>query len=245
MKSTVDDVMHPQYPVRNLFLNCRSGWHRAGVCGQHLQCALNYMSLPGGRVFNAKLFALVDHIDDDEYNARMRGAIEWTRNPWISMQGGRCDHKHLYAYEACRTHRVAFTHFKECWQRIDDILAELQQGEIAHRESRAPRSPPPFANAPWHSERPRWATFEHSAENWWELLDSLGVDSQARADLFCLANTSAKGREAAMNIIFKILKKLNDGERYETCASAFVHICVKNAMEKLNAPTSTSRRAEY
>ena len=57
-----------------------------------------------------------------------------------------------------------------------------------------------------------WETFSLSQEHYVELLDSVGFDTDARMELFMLAQLGSGGRDAANNIIHKVHKKKAAGE---------------------------------
>lgn len=77
--------------------------------------------------------------------------------------------------------------------------------------------------------RASWETFEFSVEAWSSVLDQLGADEPSRMALFTLAQHT---HSAAVEVMWKIVKKLNDGFHINS-PSAFLHSNVKNAWHRI------------
>ena len=100
---------------------------------------------------------------------------------------------------------------------------------------RPPAGPPPGflrGTGERRDDRRPWETFEHNAENWAEVLIEIGVDRDARRELFCLGQMGEEEFRRAQGIIAKLLKKESDHDRPHN-PSGFVHSCVKIAQDEL------------
>ena len=100
---------------------------------------------------------------------------------------------------------------------------------------RPPAGPPPgFLRGAGErrDDRRPWETFEHNPENWAEVLIEIGVDRDARRELFCLGQMGDEEFRRAQGIIAKLLKKESDYDRPHN-PSGFVHSCVKIAQDEL------------
>ena len=79
----------------------------------------------------------------------------------------------------------------------------------------------------------QWQTFEWDPALWVDLLDEIGADENARRDLFLLSQIR---KEDANDIVWKIVKKMTDGDHLVN-ASAFIHSSCKNVRHASRAYT--------
>ena len=79
----------------------------------------------------------------------------------------------------------------------------------------------------------QWQTFEWDPALWVDLLDEIGADENARRDLFLLSQIR---KEDANDIVWKIVKKMTDGDHLVN-ASAFNHSSCKNVRHASRAYT--------
>ena len=106
---------------------------------------------------------------------------------------------------------------------------------------RAPAGPPPDhlignrGGRECHGrERPleTWQTFEHTPESWHRVLNDIGIDINARRELFCLSQMGDDELWRAQDIISNLLKKESNNDRPHN-PSGFVHACVLNVQNDL------------
>ena len=241
------------------YVHCRTGFHRASTCGAFLAEVLNYITDGNARVFNAQLFPLHGCYDRDLRSKMLNNALSWASLPWNLRDGGRRTKMSLYAYEACMLDPTASSHWHGVYNTIDTWYPL-----VPHPPCEPPiHQPPPPPPAPDRSssssyraparaseQLPDWATFEKSPRVWWELLDQLGCDRLSRRSLFCLAQFSDDGYEAANSALSKLVKKQADNEDISN-ASALLHTLCKNARHVLDPrfvggePVCKKRRSDW
>ncbi|HIE68684.1 MAG TPA: hypothetical protein EYP98_00190 [Planctomycetes bacterium] len=78
-----------------------------------------------------------------------------------------------------------------------------------------------------------WKSLTFDIDNWYDVLDSFGVDDTSQKELALLSQLSWEGAEESNQIISKLLKKHADGEEVRN-PSAFVHRAVQNARNGLH-----------
>jgi len=81
--------------------------------------------------------------------------------------------------------------------------------------------------------REPWAKPGATPHDWTDVLIEKGVDRKARQELFNLSQHSELGWMAANDLIYKLLTK--DRQEFRSSPSAFVHVCTRNARERIEA----------
>ena len=76
------------------------------------------------------------------------------------------------------------------------------------------------------------STFQHSPESWRRVLNDIGIDINARRELFCLSQMGDDELWRAQDIISNLLKKESNNDRPRN-PSGFVHACVLNVQNDL------------
>ena len=76
------------------------------------------------------------------------------------------------------------------------------------------------------------STFQHSPESWRRVLNDIGIDINARRELFCLSQMGDEELSRAQDIIDNLLKKESNNDRPRN-PSGFVHACVLNVQNDL------------
>jgi len=86
---------------------------------------------------------------------------------------------------------------------------------------------------------PEWATLEFNCQHWVNMLTHIGVDNDAQAELFALAQQNGDdGKLRANHCIAKLLKKVSDGEHVWN-PSGYMHQAVKSERHEIE------QNAEY
>ena len=116
--ATVIDIMsrslYRNTLVRNFFVHCRSGWHRASVVGRCLRNGHTVIATEGqGRMFNCQVFSLNDAYGHHDRDYRMEIAIRWSSKPWALIEGGSLNRDQHYAYEACMSDEYSVDGFNK------------------------------------------------------------------------------------------------------------------------------------
>ena len=182
----------------------------------------------------------------DEYSSHDSGgdAVDTRRPRVIAEPRGRGDRRAARAASAPVAPRGDGTPAAGHRGLFDAVAPPAERPRCKRSRSPSPRDPagprPPAGPPPGflrgagerRDDRRPWETFEHNPENWAEVLIEIGVDRDARRELFCLGQMGEEEFRRAQGIIAKLLKKESDYDRPHN-PSGFVHSCVKIAQDEL------------
>ena len=149
----VDQVLQSVHNgYRMIFINCRSGKHRAATVGATCESLLNVMlDQTGSRLYNAMLFTLHDNNATwGVWAQQVDRAVEWSRGPWMEASSDE-----LYGYRASRGSPNSCQNFDAMMSMVistslldTSVVTEKMYKQLAAGSSESKKPVPPVPKKP-------------------------------------------------------------------------------------------------